>query len=87
MTLTFKLELHAESQVRSAGIVVTHIHTHSHNVKTITPVAVAGCNKKSISILWGLALHGRYTSMVFILYRYALICALFAILQHYIYIY
>ncbi len=58
MTLTFTLDLdilpldlHAEIQVfmsvRLAKRVVTHGHTdrQTHDVKTITPVADAGCNK------------------------------------------
>ncbi len=57
MTLTFELDLeirsldlHAKIQIRmsvcSAGRVETHIHTDrkTHNVKTITPVADAGCH-------------------------------------------
>ncbi len=58
MTLTFELDLdilppdlNAEIQVRMSVRydmrVVTHTHTQTHDVKTITPVADAGCNEKS----------------------------------------
>ncbi len=56
LTLTFKLDLdilppdpHAEIQIRMSVClvrrVVTHVHTdrQTHDVKTITPVADAGC--------------------------------------------